>query len=86
MFSFFITDTRELKALRKEIMNLAEATQKIKDLTAQNNKAIVEINTKIQTLVDAAGGLSQTTPEFDAALVDLQTSVTNADNIGDPNA
>lgn len=59
---------------------LAEATAEIRRITAQNEKARTEIRAAFKKLQDQVDNLGQTTPEFDAAMVELGASVQTDDD------
>jgi hypothetical protein len=63
------------------LMTQAEELQLLRDLKAQNEKAKAEILAKIQALEDAIANGGATTPEIDAALADLKTSIQSTDDI-----
>jgi len=63
------------------IMTQAEELQLLKDLKAQNEKAKAEIVAKIAALETAIANQGNTSPEVDAALVDLKTSIQGTDDI-----
>jgi len=63
------------------LMTQAEELQLLRDLKAQNEKAKTEILAKIQTLEDAIANGGNTSPEVDAALADLKTSIQGTDDI-----
>jgi hypothetical protein len=70
-----------IKILLQMAKSQAEHAQALRDLTAQNEKARVEILAKIQALEDALTAAGQTTEEVDAALADLKASVQTDDDI-----
>jgi cell division septum initiation protein DivIVA len=59
----------------------AEHAQALRDLTAQNEKARVEVLAKIAALEEAIANAGNTTEEVDAALADLKASVQTDDDI-----
>lgn len=59
----------------------AELAQQLRDVTAQNEKARVEILAKIAALEEALANAGQTTPEVDEALANLKASVQVDDDI-----
>lgn len=65
-------------------MNQAELAQALVDLKAQNEKARAEIVAKITTLEEAVAAAGTVTPEVEAALADLKTSVQADDDLTDP--
>lgn len=67
--------------LNKIMATQAELAQQLRDLTAQNEKARVEILAKIAALEQAIIDAGNTTPEVDAALADLKASVQTDDDI-----
>lgn len=61
--------------------NQTELKAQIEALTAQNEKAKTEIIGKISDLETALANAGETTPEVDAALAALKTSVQGSDDI-----
>ncbi len=59
----------------------AELAQQLRDITAQNEKARVEILAKIAALEAALAAAGQTTAEVDAAVADLKASVQTDDDL-----
>ncbi len=62
-------------------MTQAELLQQLTDLTAQEEKAKGEIIAKLANLEAAIAAAGNTTPEVDAALAALKTSVQGVDDI-----
>lgn len=62
-------------------MNQQELAQFLADLKAQVDKSKTEITDKIAALEQAINNSGTTTPEVDAALADLKTSVQGVDDI-----
>lgn len=67
--------------LNKIMATQAELAQQLRDITAQNEKARVEILAKIAALEAAIATAGSTTPEVDAALADLKASVQIDDDL-----
>lgn len=63
------------------IMNQEELLGQLQALKAQNEKAKGEIVGKIDALETALANQGNTTPEVDAALADLKTSIQGTDDI-----
>lgn len=63
------------------IMTQAEELAFLQALKVQNEKAKAEIVAKIAALQAAIDNAGTTTPEIDAALADLQTSIQGTDDI-----
>lgn len=62
-------------------MTQEELLAELQALKAQNEKAKVEITGKIATLEAAIANQGNTSPEIDAALADLKTSIQGTDDI-----
>lgn len=74
-----------IKLLKSIIMTQAELAQQLTDVTAQNEKARAEILQKIADLEAAIVAAGNVTPEVEAALSALKTSVqTDDDIVADP--
>lgn len=67
--------------LNQIMASQAELAQQLRDVTAQNEKARVEILAKIAALEEALANAGQTTPEVDEALANLKASVQTDDDI-----
>lgn len=63
------------------IMTQAEELALLQALKVQNEKAKGEILAKIATLETAVANAGNTSPEVDAALADLKTSIQSTDDI-----
>jgi phosphoglycerate dehydrogenase-like enzyme len=70
-----------IKLLKSIIMTQAELAQQLTDVTAQNEKARAEILQKIADLEAAIVAAGNVTPEVEAALSALKTSVQTDDDI-----
>jgi hypothetical protein len=57
--------------LYKIIMNQTELAEHLTTRNAQLNKALIEINTRIDALILAVQNAGNTTPEIDAAVTSL---------------
>lgn len=62
-------------------MNQVELAQQLTALKQQTDKANAEIVAKVQSLEDALNAGGSTTPEVDAALADLKTSIQAVDDL-----
>jgi len=62
-------------------MTQAELLQALQDAKAEADKAKAEIVQKIADLETAIGNAGNTTPEVDAALADLKSSIQGVDDI-----
>jgi heme oxygenase len=58
----------------------AQLAQDLRDITAQNEKARLEILAQIKVLEDALSAAGGTTPEVDQAVADLKASVQKDDD------
>lgn len=59
----------------------AELAQQLRDITAQNEKARVEVLAKIQALEDALAAAGNTSAEVDEAVAALKASVQTDDDL-----
>lgn len=70
-----------LKQNDKIMATQAELAQQLRDITAQNEKARLEILAKITALEEALANAGTTTPEVDEAVAALKASVQTDDDI-----
>lgn len=68
-------------AIERVIMNQAELAQSLADIKAQADKSKNEIIDKVTTLEEKIVAAGNTSPEVDAALADLKTSVQGLDDL-----
>jgi septal ring factor EnvC (AmiA/AmiB activator) len=67
--------------LNSIFMNQAELAAQLQALKAQSDKSRGEIVAKFETLEAAIANQGQTTPEVDAALADLKSSIQTTDDL-----
>lgn len=81
MFCLWGRTQRRLFHILEVIMaTQAELAQSLVDLKNQMVKVKNEIDTKIQALTDALNNAGATTPEVDAALADLKSTLQSLDD------
>lgn len=69
------------RRLRKIIMNQTELAEHLRGRDEQLNRALVEINGRIQDLITAVQNAGNTTPEVDEAIANLDTVSQALDDI-----
>jgi ABC-type transporter Mla subunit MlaD len=69
------------RRLRKILMNQAELAEHLQGKDAQLNKALAEINQRIQDLITAVENAGNTTPEVDKAIENLDVVTQALDDI-----
>ena len=69
------------RRLRKIIMNQAELAEHLRGRDEQLNRALAEINSRIQELILAVQNAGNTTPEVDEAIANLDTVSQALDDI-----